>query len=82
MEIIHQGTEREREAALLVSEAMSVVIEIAEARRQGYADYPANPQRGRLETRPMTMKDAKQRARYAEKLLRQAWDILDPPLAN
>ena len=30
--------------------------------------------------RPFTLKDAKSRASYAAKLIRQAWEVVDPPI--
>lgn len=74
-----QALERMLEAAALLQHALIDIDHVANATRQSYADYQDNPHRGRLETRPMTMKDAKRLAGRASRTLRQVWDILDPP---
>jgi hypothetical protein len=69
-------------AALLVTQALQDVEAIQDAKSVERADLHIRnvykcPEDMR---RPFTLKDAKPRARCAARLLRQAWDVLEPTL--
>lgn len=75
------------EASSLVGQAIGDVEAIAAAAPQTYADdprytegYRANFERPHNARRAFTLKDAKPLARTAARYLRQAWEVLDPPL--
>jgi hypothetical protein len=68
----------QQEAALLVSQAVYEVDTIVTANPVGYSDFGTNPRRNHNDKRSFTMKDAKHRAKHAAKLLREAWEMLDP----
>jgi hypothetical protein len=65
-------------AALLVSQALGEVDAIHEAKPVGYADFGTNFRRAHNDRHPFTMRDAKPRARVAARLMREAWQLLDP----
>lgn len=73
-----QQTERERDAAFLVSQALGEIDDIVAEQAQQYADLETNVRRGSFERRKFTLKDAKPKAKRAADLLRRAWEILDP----
>lgn len=75
-------TEAERlyAASLLVSQALRDVEEIRDRPPQGlYPTYRNDLERSR-DRRPFNMKDARYRAASASRLLREAWELLDPSL--
>lgn len=64
----------------LVTQALEHVEAIAQAAPQMRADVHKRDIRRKDDAyRPYTLKDAKPRARAAVKLLREAWDMVDPP---
>lgn len=68
------------EASLLVAQAIGEVDEIVYANDLSYADaYEVTSTRHWNAKRKFTLKDARLKARHAAELLRQAWDLLDPP---
>lgn len=67
-------------ASLLVSEALAEVLKVVKAEDQLYADRETNFNRPVNARRKYTLKDAREHARYAERLLREAWELLDPTL--
>jgi hypothetical protein len=68
-------TDRERQAAMLIEQALIEVDAIEHAKDLRYADEDAHSYNAR---RKMTMKDAKLKARHASRLMRQAWELLEP----
>lgn len=70
-------SENEYKASLLVSQALLEIEQIVEAKDQNYTDYQTNPEHF-WKKRKFTLADAKPRARAASKLLREAWELLDP----
>ena len=72
----------QKEAALLVSQAVGEVDSIVAANPVGYSDFGFNSRRNQHDKHAFTMREAKQRARYAVKLLREAWEMLDPGLSG
>jgi hypothetical protein len=76
-----------RQASFLVAQALPDVEAIALAAPQRYADdpaitegYRANFDRPYNARRPFTLKDARPLARTSARLLREAWELLDPPI--
>ena len=74
-------------ASGLVGQAVADVEAIAIAAPQTYADDPrytegsrANFERPHNARRAFTLKDAKPLARCAARQLREAWELLDPPI--
>ncbi len=77
---LEEAEDRCVEAAALVAQAIQLVDSIREAAPQGlYPSYRNLLDRPR-DKRPYNMKDAKREAANAARLLREAWDILDPSL--
>ena len=70
------------DAAPLVSQAVGEVDSNVAANPVGYSDFGVNPRRNHNEKHAFTMREAKQRARYAAKLLREAWEMLDPRMSR
>lgn len=71
-------TEREREAALLVIHAMTLIDKIENATPVSMAGEENSPRRLR-QYRKMHMGDAKRISANAMLALRQAWEILNCP---
>jgi hypothetical protein len=78
-----------RGAADLVAQSIPEVEAIAVAAPQMYADdpriaegYRANFERPHNATRAFTLKDARPLARHSARMLRQAWELLDPSLPS
>lgn len=72
----------QQEAALLVSQAVGEVDSIVSAKPVGYSDFGSNPHRHHNDKRAFTLREAKQHASYAAKLLREAWEMLDPSMGR
>jgi len=70
-------TDKERDAALLIEQALIEIDAIEAAKPVSYAD---DSEREYWLRRKLTMKDAKPKAKRAAMLLRQAWEILDPSI--
>lgn len=67
------------EAAALVSQALIDVEKIRDAQPESYSPtYRNQLDRAFNSKRPYTLKDAKRNALCSAKLLRQAWELLDP----
>jgi hypothetical protein len=67
----------------LVCEALEHVEAIAQAAPVTRADNHKRDHKARADYfRPYTLKDAKPRARAAQTKLREAWDMIDPPLSK
>lgn len=71
-----------QEAAMLVSQAVGEVDSIVTANPVGYSDFGRNPRRNHNDKHAFTLREAKQRASYAAKLLREAWEMLDPSMSR
>jgi hypothetical protein len=72
----------QREASFLVAQAIGEIDVIVDTNFTGYADFGDNPRRNHTDKRPFTLKDARPHARYAAKLLREAWEMLDPCMSS
>lgn len=75
------------QASSLVAQVISEVETIDRATPQRYSDdptvtegYRANFERASNARRKFTLKDARPLARYSARLLREAWEVLDPAL--
>lgn len=66
------------EVSYLVAQAISEIDHIVDTNFTGYSDFGVNLSRNLNDKRKFTLKDAKRNAKYAAKLLREAWEILDP----
>ena len=64
-----------KQAALLIGQALFEIDKIVDGADVDYTNYR---NRGIFDTKKMTMKEAKPKAKQAANLLRQAWEILDP----
>ena len=75
---LEAAEDRLRTAAALVSQALIDVEQIRDRPPQGlYPTYRNELERHR-DKRPFNMKDARYRATVAARMLREAWEILDP----
>lgn len=72
------GKNLRKEASFLVAQAVGEIDRIVDTNFTGYSDIPSNPRRNHSDRRPFTLKDARPHAAYAARLLREAWEMLDP----
>jgi hypothetical protein len=72
----------QHEASMLVSQSIGEIDSITQARPVAYSDFGANPRRNHNDKHPFTLREAKQHASYAAKLLREAWEMLDPSMSK
>lgn len=70
-------SDKDREIAALIEQALMEIDAIEAGADQKYAE---GSEQEYWKRRPMTMKDAKPKARNAAILLRQAWDLADPAI--